>query len=107
MAELTDIRETVRERYANAASAAAAGAYNPARELEAEVRVLRHRRLTLQPGGRDGRVRRHAVRRGDAARKSRRPRSTPRSAAASRPRSLTCATAKPSSTSARAPARTS
>ncbi len=37
MAELTDIRETVRKRYANAASAVTAGAYNAARELEAEA----------------------------------------------------------------------
>ncbi|HET7051325.1 MAG TPA: arsenite methyltransferase [Solirubrobacteraceae bacterium] len=35
MAELTDIRETVRERYANAAKAAAAGAYDQAQSLEA------------------------------------------------------------------------
>jgi hypothetical protein len=34
MAELTDIRETVRERYANAAKAAASGAYDQARALE-------------------------------------------------------------------------
>ena len=37
MAELTDIRETVRERYANAAKAAAAGAYDQAQSLEAEA----------------------------------------------------------------------
>jgi len=37
MAELTDdIRETVRERYANAAKAAATGAYDQARALESE-----------------------------------------------------------------------
>ena len=36
MAELTDIRETVRERYASAAKAAAAGAYDQAQALEAE-----------------------------------------------------------------------
>jgi arsenite methyltransferase len=37
MAELTDdIRETVRERYANAAKAAAAGAYDQARALESQ-----------------------------------------------------------------------
>ena len=37
MAELTDIRETVRKRYANAASAVTASAYNAAQELEAEA----------------------------------------------------------------------
>jgi ubiquinone/menaquinone biosynthesis C-methylase UbiE len=37
MAELTDIRETVRERYANAAKAAAAGADDQAQSLEAEA----------------------------------------------------------------------
>ena len=37
MAELTDIRETVRRRYANAANAAAAGSYDDARTLEAEA----------------------------------------------------------------------
>jgi arsenite methyltransferase len=37
VAELTDIRETVRERYANAAKAAAAGAYDQAQSLEAEA----------------------------------------------------------------------
>ncbi len=36
MAELTDIRETVRERYASAAQAAASGAYGEARALESE-----------------------------------------------------------------------
>ena len=36
MAELTDIRETVRQRYANAATAAAAGAYDQAQALESE-----------------------------------------------------------------------
>ncbi len=36
MAELTDIRETVRERYANAAMAAAQGGYEQARALESE-----------------------------------------------------------------------
>ncbi len=36
MAELTDIRETVRERYAAAAHAAAAGEYEHARRLESE-----------------------------------------------------------------------
>jgi arsenite methyltransferase len=36
MAELTDIRETVRERYASAAKAAATGAYDQARALESE-----------------------------------------------------------------------
>jgi hypothetical protein len=37
MAELsTDIRDTVRERYANAAKAAATGAYDQARALESE-----------------------------------------------------------------------
>ena len=36
MAELTDIRETVRERYAGAARAAASGAYDQARALESE-----------------------------------------------------------------------
>ncbi len=37
MAELTrDIRETVRARYANAAKAAATGAYDQARALESE-----------------------------------------------------------------------
>ena len=37
MVELTDIRETVRERYANAAKAAAAGAFDQAQSLEAEA----------------------------------------------------------------------
>ncbi len=37
MAELTDIRETVRARYARAAAAAARGAYGGARALEAET----------------------------------------------------------------------
>ena len=37
MAELTDIREIVRERYASAAKAAAAGAYDQAQALEAEA----------------------------------------------------------------------
>jgi hypothetical protein len=37
MAELTDdIRETVRERYANAVKVAASGAYDQARALESE-----------------------------------------------------------------------
>jgi arsenite methyltransferase len=36
MAELTDIRETVRMRYASAAKAAASGAYDQARALESE-----------------------------------------------------------------------
>ena len=36
MAELTDIREIVRERYASAAKAAAAGAYDQAQALESE-----------------------------------------------------------------------
>ncbi len=36
MAELTDIRETVRERYASAAKGAASGAYDQARALESE-----------------------------------------------------------------------
>jgi len=37
MAELSDIRETVRARYARAATEAAAGAYSDARQLEAEA----------------------------------------------------------------------
>jgi arsenite methyltransferase len=37
MAELTDIRQTVRERYASAARAAATGAYDQARALESEA----------------------------------------------------------------------
>jgi len=37
MAELSDIRETVRKRYADAASAAARGPYDDARALEAEA----------------------------------------------------------------------
>jgi arsenite methyltransferase len=37
MAELTDIRETVRRRYADAANAAASGSYAEARALEAEA----------------------------------------------------------------------
>ena len=37
MAELTDSRETVRERYANAAKAAGAGAYDQAQMLESEA----------------------------------------------------------------------
>jgi arsenite methyltransferase len=37
MAELTDIRETVRERYAAAAKAATSGAYDEARALESEA----------------------------------------------------------------------
>jgi len=37
MAELSDIRETVRERYARAATESACGAYGEPRALEAEA----------------------------------------------------------------------
>jgi arsenite methyltransferase len=49
MAELSDIRETVRKRYAAAASAAARGAYNDARALEAEAGCCGADLLTCSP----------------------------------------------------------
>jgi ubiquinone/menaquinone biosynthesis C-methylase UbiE len=55
MAELTDdIREQVRERYANAAKAAAAGGSDQARALESESRCCNHKSLTGDPGDRPG-----------------------------------------------------
>ena len=60
MAELTDIRQTVRERYASVAKAAATGAYDQAR-AGIRSRLLRLRVLLLQSGRSDGRVRFRAL----------------------------------------------
>ncbi len=61
MAELTnDIRETVRERYANAAKAAQAGAYDQARALESEAGCCGSGAATCSPAD-DRRVRRVAI----------------------------------------------
>ncbi len=55
MAELTnDIRETVRERYANAAKAAANGAYDQARALESESGCCGPESLTGSPADETG-----------------------------------------------------
>jgi SAM-dependent methyltransferase len=54
MAELTDIRETVRERYANAAKAAKAGAYDQARALESESGCGSSASLTCSPADETG-----------------------------------------------------
>jgi SAM-dependent methyltransferase len=49
MAELTDIRETVRKRYADAASAAARGRYEDARALEAKAGCCSPGAVTSSP----------------------------------------------------------
>ncbi len=55
MAELTDdIRETVRERYANAAKAAAAGAHDQARALESESRCCGSGTASCSPADETG-----------------------------------------------------
>jgi SAM-dependent methyltransferase len=54
MAELTDIRETVRKRYADAASAASRGAYDDARALEAEAGCCGADGLTCSPADETG-----------------------------------------------------
>jgi SAM-dependent methyltransferase len=58
MAELTDqstdIRETVRERYANAAKAAATGAHDQARALESESGCCGSGSLSCSPGDETG-----------------------------------------------------
>ena len=54
MAELTDIRETVRERYANAAKAAAAGAYDQAQAARIRSGLLRRRRRVCSPADATG-----------------------------------------------------
>jgi len=55
MAELTrDIRETVRARYANAAKAAATGAYDQARALESESGCCSSDSLTCSPADETG-----------------------------------------------------
>ena len=72
MAELTDIREIVRERYASAAKAAAAGAYDQAQALESESGCCGSDGGWLQPGGRGGRVRRQPVRRRQPRERARR-----------------------------------
>ena len=59
MAELNDIRETVRERYVGAAKAAAAGAYD--RSAGIRVGLLRRTLVLVQPGGRDGCLRRPPI----------------------------------------------
>jgi ubiquinone/menaquinone biosynthesis C-methylase UbiE len=54
MAELTDIRETVRRRYADAATAAARGAYDDARALESESGCCGSGSLTCSPADETG-----------------------------------------------------
>jgi arsenite methyltransferase len=54
MAELTDIRETVRKRYADAASAAARGASDDARALEAEAGCCGSANLACSPADATG-----------------------------------------------------
>jgi len=54
MAELTDIRETVRRRYADAANAAAAGSYEDARELETEAGCCGPDALSCSPADQTG-----------------------------------------------------
>jgi arsenite methyltransferase len=54
MAELTDIRETVRQRYAKAASAAADGAYDQARALESESGCCGAQALSCSPADETG-----------------------------------------------------
>lgn len=54
MAELNDIRETVRKRYASAASAAASGAYDDARALESEAGCCGSERLACSPADETG-----------------------------------------------------
>ncbi|MDQ6805158.1 MAG: methyltransferase domain-containing protein [Actinomycetota bacterium] len=54
MAELIDIRETVRKRYADAASAAARGAYDDARALEAEAGCCGTEQSTCSPADETG-----------------------------------------------------
>jgi arsenite methyltransferase len=54
MAELTDIRETVRQRYAAAATAAAHGAYDQARTLESESGCCSNDSLSCSPADETG-----------------------------------------------------
>jgi arsenite methyltransferase len=54
MAELTDIRETVRKRYADAARAAARGAFDDARALEAEAGCCGTGRTACSPADETG-----------------------------------------------------
>ncbi len=54
MAELSDIRETVRKRYAKAAQAAAQGAYDQARALESESGCCGPGQLTCSPADETG-----------------------------------------------------
>jgi SAM-dependent methyltransferase len=54
MAELTDIREAVRKRYADAATAAAHGAHDDARALEAEAGCCGADGLTCSPADATG-----------------------------------------------------
>jgi arsenite methyltransferase len=54
MAELTDIRETVRKRYANAATAATCGAHDNARALESEAGCCGSNGLTCSPADATG-----------------------------------------------------
>ncbi len=55
MAELTnDIRETVRERYATAAKAAATGAYDQARALDSEAGCCSSDSLSCSPAAQTG-----------------------------------------------------
>ena len=55
MAELTDIRETVRQKYAEAAEAAARGEFKQARAIESAIGLLRVRRAVLLQPRRSGR----------------------------------------------------
>jgi len=54
MAELNDIRETVRERYAKAATAAAHGAYDQARALESELGCCSTQSILCSPADETG-----------------------------------------------------
>jgi arsenite methyltransferase len=54
MAELTDIRETVRERYAKAATAAAHGSYDQARALESESGCCSPESISCSPADETG-----------------------------------------------------
>ncbi len=105
MAELTDIRETVRERYAAAARTAAEGAYDQARALESESGCCGSGQLTASPADETGvfgaRLYDENTRRGRTASRNQRP-----SDAGSRPRSPICTKVRQFSTSGQAPART-
>ena len=72
MAELTDIREIVRDRYASAAKAAAAGAYDQAQALEAEAGCCGSDGGSCSPADATGCVRRQPVRRRQPAGRARR-----------------------------------